>query len=745
MRRRWFFTWMLALTVGASVLGRAQGQPPGQSSDQPNFYAVIIGVSQFSELPKEEWLDYADDDASAFHQFITSPRGRAFPPENVFLLTNEEASFQAIRSRLGSTLAKKIKPEDTVYIFIATHGMVEREASREGYLLGHDSDREDLYSSALPMRELGNIMSSRLGKARRVFLFADACRAGKLGQSQGSVNRYIEDVTRQRGEVMGLLASRPNEFSREGAQFGGGHGVFTYYLLKGLMGEADADKDNTVTAAEIVSYLQTNVEDATERQQHIRDFGDFAPDTPMAFVDKDGPADLKLASLQGAIPPIRAALRQAQGRPFDLAQGRERKPNGERSRTATVRERTRVEVASLQGAIPQGTEVLGAFERALDEGRLVSPPGENAWEFYRRFEQLPVPETQKEDIQEELLIALATAGDRVLGAYRRGDAVIPLSAAHYEEGAQLFGRASELSPDDETLAAKARFMQGRALVERRQFQQGIDVLRQVAAADPDAAYPYNALGIAYMEQQRWNEAIQNFRSASERAEKWIYPHYNLSRVYAALARYREAEQELRAGIALGNQLGLRYSYLHYNLGILHLFQGRANEAEQEFRRAIGLKADDAMSYHNLGLIYQRRNNSREAENNFRRAADLDPRLVEPRLKLAEVYRQRRDRELEEAALREAVVADPRNAAAMEALGRFLLENRNLAEAEQVFLQMLTGNPQSAAALTGLGDAHAAQGNFAEAAEDYRQAIARTTDARMRRDLEQKLRAVERRR
>ena len=696
----------VALSVGAAVLGHAQGQPPSQPNDQPNFYAVIIGVSEFSELPKEEWLDYADDDARAFHQFVTSPRGRGFLPENVFLLTNEEASFQAIRSRLGSTLAKKIKPEDTVYIFIATHGMVEREAAREGYLLGYDSDREDLYSSALPMRELGTIMTNRLRTARRVLLFADACRAGKLGQAQGSVNRYIEDVSRQRGEVMGLLASRPNEFSREGPQFGGGHGVFTYYLLKGLMGEADADKDNTVTAAEIVSYLQTNVEDATERQQHIRDFGDFEPDTPLAFTDKEAPAGLKLAQR---------------------------------------RRRWGVEVASLQGAIPQGVEVLGAFERALDEGRLLSPPGENAWELYQRLDQLPVPETQKEDVQEELLIALATAGDRVLGAYRRGDAVIALNAANYEEGAQLFGRASELSPDDATLVAKARFMQGRALVERRQFQQGIDVLRQVVMADPDAAYPYNALGIAYMEQQRWNEAIQNFRAASERAEKWIYPRYNLSRVYAALARYRDAEQELRTGIMLAGNLGLRYSYLHYNLGILQLFQGRVNEAEQEFRRAIELKPDDAMSYHNLGLIYQRRNNSQEAEVNFRRAAGLDPRLVEPRLKLAEVYRQRRDREQEEIALRDAVTADPRSAAAAETLGRFLLENQRLDEAEQTFLQLLGANPQSVVALAGLGDVHAAQGNFAQAAEDYRQAIARATDARVRRDLEQKLRAVERRR
>ncbi len=110
----------LVLAIATIALLPAQELPP----DQPNYYAVIIGVSEFEYLPREEWLDYADDDAQAFYQFITSPRGRAFPPENVFLMTNEEASQIAIRRRLGSTLAKKIKPDDTVYIFIATHGIV---------------------------------------------------------------------------------------------------------------------------------------------------------------------------------------------------------------------------------------------------------------------------------------------------------------------------------------------------------------------------------------------------------------------------------------------------------------------------------------------------------------------------------------------------------------------------------------------------------------------------------------------
>lgn len=37
------------------------------------------------------------------------------------------------------------------------------------------------------------------------------------------------------------------------------HGLFTYFLLKGLRGEADANQDKTLTMAELESYLKDNV------------------------------------------------------------------------------------------------------------------------------------------------------------------------------------------------------------------------------------------------------------------------------------------------------------------------------------------------------------------------------------------------------------------------------------------------------------------------------------------------------
>jgi hypothetical protein len=46
--------------------------------------------------------------------------------------------------------------------------------------------------------------------------------------------------------------------------------VFTYYLLQGLQGKADANHDGVVTAGEIFSYLRQSVPQATGGKQNPR-------------------------------------------------------------------------------------------------------------------------------------------------------------------------------------------------------------------------------------------------------------------------------------------------------------------------------------------------------------------------------------------------------------------------------------------------------------------------------------------
>ncbi len=37
------------------------------------------------------------------------------------------------------------------------------------------------------------------------------------------------------------------------------HGMFSYFLMKGMEGEADTNNDNGITAGELHTYVQTNV------------------------------------------------------------------------------------------------------------------------------------------------------------------------------------------------------------------------------------------------------------------------------------------------------------------------------------------------------------------------------------------------------------------------------------------------------------------------------------------------------
>src|SRR5579863_8255777 len=113
-------------------------------AQERKLWAVVMGVSKFQRLDAGQQLEYADKDAEAFAKFIQSPRGRAFQAENVKLLLNQDATLPSVRTALSLWLKRNSKAEDIIYIFIATHGMVDKEEPRKPYLLTNDADPEDL-------------------------------------------------------------------------------------------------------------------------------------------------------------------------------------------------------------------------------------------------------------------------------------------------------------------------------------------------------------------------------------------------------------------------------------------------------------------------------------------------------------------------------------------------------------------------------------------------------------------------
>ena len=250
----------------AAVAGLKAPPPPPPTRDR---WAVVIGTGRY-ESPEIPRLHYTVPDAEALYEVLIGPGG--FKKEHVLLITDrteKKPTLRNIKWSLGTFLARSAKKDDTVVIFFAGHGAPEVDqqgVERDGfakYLVPSDAEPDDLYSSGLPMDELQTIFA-RI-EAERVVVFLDACYSGAAGgrtfaskktRSAHVDDLFLERLTQSKGRAI-ITASRSAEVSIELPELG--HGIFTYYLVQGLKGAADLNRDGIVSFQELYEYVEREV------------------------------------------------------------------------------------------------------------------------------------------------------------------------------------------------------------------------------------------------------------------------------------------------------------------------------------------------------------------------------------------------------------------------------------------------------------------------------------------------------
>ncbi len=121
------------------------------------------------------------------------------------------------------------------------------------------------YDDILSYRTITGIMKKSRAKSKMVF--ADACYAGAMRKGNKRDNSYSSE------NVMFFLSSRTDEVSRE--RKGWKNSIFTTYLVKGLRGMADANRDRRITARELFNFVSKNVKTSTKNRQHPVMWGKF--------------------------------------------------------------------------------------------------------------------------------------------------------------------------------------------------------------------------------------------------------------------------------------------------------------------------------------------------------------------------------------------------------------------------------------------------------------------------------------
>ena len=420
-------------------------------------------------------------------------------------------------------------------------------------------------------------------------LLADVSRTANIGDLKSAgVGSAVEKLGQAQGEMLGLMASRPKEFSVEGTQFGGGHGAFTFFGAAGTRRAAAQNGEPFVTAGGLIGYVRDTVPKLTDNKEHPRDFGTLDNATKLSDLSKAGINLSRFRSLQD--PKNGGPLLLASASPQDAA-------------------------------TPQASQDVDAFQAAIRGGKLLPTDPGSAWDLIDKL-RAELPAQQMLLQENDLRVALENQAQQVLLRYLAGDQS-PQAKSDFDAGSSYMEAAIRLTPESLYLEGRDDFFQGRGLLFDKQYPQAANLLEQSVRIDPGEAYPYNALGIAYLEQADFAQAIPAFRDAARRAPNWSYPLHNLALAYVESGDYQNAIRSYQQAMKLTPQ----YSYLPYNLGLVYQRLNQRNEAEAAYRKAMALAPDSAEPQNALGSLKASEGKYAEAEKFYRDALKQEPSLA----------------------------------------------------------------------------------------------------------------------
>jgi uncharacterized caspase-like protein len=256
--------------AAASIFGGAEiakidaelNPPATRMPVQEHAYAVIIGVENYRDLPM---VDYATRDAEWVKKYLVKSMG--YQEQNVVMLLNDRVTRSQLEARFERWLPTQVKNhvDAEVFVYYAGHGAPDPNTN-QAFLVPYDGDPAFLETTGYPITKLYKILSDLPAKTVNVVL--DTCFSGSGGRSviaKGTRPMLItvNDPVVTKNNMVVFTAAGGNQISS--AYREKRHGLFTYYYLKGLQGEADKNQDGVVDVEELDAYLKTNVQTVARR------------------------------------------------------------------------------------------------------------------------------------------------------------------------------------------------------------------------------------------------------------------------------------------------------------------------------------------------------------------------------------------------------------------------------------------------------------------------------------------------
>ncbi|MHC1568770.1 MAG: PEGA domain-containing protein [Candidatus Syntropharchaeia archaeon] len=220
-------------------------------------YVLIIGSGSFND-PSVVPLPGAVKDACTFKKTVIALR--IAKEDEIIYCENPTGGEMKSAILSWANLAKS--SDDELILYYSGHGYSRNDQT---YIIPKDVNSQFIEDTAVNLTDLLERLKGSL-KTSKVVVIMDACYAGSLIKDRPlRLKRYEKDTLQMLSSMYAfLLSSKGNQTSRERQ---GGGGWFTYYLIKGMQGEANEDEDEKITLKELAEYVMEKVKEATSGNQ----------------------------------------------------------------------------------------------------------------------------------------------------------------------------------------------------------------------------------------------------------------------------------------------------------------------------------------------------------------------------------------------------------------------------------------------------------------------------------------------
>ncbi len=471
--------------------------------------ALIIGISKYETIKS---LNYADKDAMVFAGYLKYHPKWALPDDQIKVLLNQNAKNGDILEGL-MWLKEESKENDKIIIFFSGHGDVETLTdANEGYLLAHNTPKSNYIFGGVSVSLIKNFITTYTNNKVKVTLITDACRSGELAGGIKGTELTNAALKQKWGSEIKILSAQPTQSSYEDVKWGGGRGVFSYYLIKGMSGEADMNKNDTVTISELEYYVGSKVSEATGEKQQPSFEGGSKFSTVLSVVDK---TEIEKWG-QNEVP--------------------------------TYGKSSHIEMEYIYTEILKGYEgynwlkfetdsLIIKFNEAINN-KLLLNSSLSANYYYKAYLKKFGESSISREMKRKLKGALINGTQEIINKHLAGHHF--LKSDDFKTGIDYSNAIIEMIPTDDPLydyyknklnffdaGYKYGLYNDGKVKSETDFLQMTNQLKEAIEKEPQAAYLYEMLGVAYMHNDDHKNAEKYLLKAIEISPTWLLPKYDL--------------------------------------------------------------------------------------------------------------------------------------------------------------------------------------------------------------------------